>query len=851
MRLRVHRYTGSSDRDDWRNRPAGVNAEVPAGHRANIRTWLVAAFAAFVSSAPAAPLAIGDALAKDGIYSMRLSPDAKHLVARAHVGGGGLAVVLIDVDTMAPRFLVAPRDDVYGARGAFWVNDSLVAINNPGVGYTIDIRNQHTRSLGGFFLFKVKPDANGHDRVLVRREGDTKHIDRVDVETGEHTPMNFDMPGEPQTWIMDRDGVPRVVSTLDDSRWSDSASITHWYRNSLEAKWEKLATFPVTQVDWEPAFIMADGKSLAVNSSAGRNTAAIFRYNIAERRIEDMLAGHPTQDIRAFWRETDEDDFKYAVTVGMRPEIHWFEPKEAELQRAIDAALPNRINRFAGELDKAVLIYSYGDVDPGRWFILDMRTKSLKPVGARLPQLNPDGMSATRIVSYRSMDGLEIPAYLTRPVGAAQPGPAILLIHGGPVYRDEWGWNPEVQMLASRGYTVLQPQFRGSSGFGNSFRQAGYGQWGLAMQDDVTAGAKWLVEQGYADVDRICIYGGSYGGYAAMWALVKTPRVFKCAISMAGVSDLAGMLSGDSDINEHASSRNVFKLWLGDPKQQTFDMVSPLKNTSAIEAPLLIAHGDRDARVPIGQSRDMVDALRKTKKDYIWLELAGEGHGIYFERNQKLFYETAFDFLDHNIGEVAARRRSADQGHAAAQTQMGISYLKGENAIQDYAVAREWFGKAATNGDATAMFYLGGMSRDGLGVARNLDDAARLFQRASDLGSNEATADLASAYREGQGVVQDFGRALALYRKAATAGDPGAMYFLARMYAQGQGVSADKAIAFIYMRIASTSGDHYFAAVTEAEDLGQALDAETRSIANKVAINWRPGNKLPAADSSN
>jgi TPR repeat protein len=149
------------------------------------------------------------------------------------------------------------------------------------------------------------------------------------------------------------------------------------------------------------------------------------------------------------------------------------------------------------------------------------------------------------------------------------------------------------------------------------------------------------------------------------------------------------------------------------------------------------------------------------------------------------------------------------------------------------------------------MFYLGGMSRDGLGVARNLDDAARLFQRASDLGSNEATADLASAYREGQGVVQDFGRALALYRKAATAGDPGAMYFLARMYAQGQGVSADKAIAFIYMRIASTSGDHYFAAVTEAEDLGQALDAETRSIANKVAINWRPGNKLPAADSSN
>lgn len=193
---------------------------------------------------------------------------------------------------------------------------------------------------------------------------------------------------------------------------------------------------------------------------------------------------------------------------------------------------------------------------------------TLRLVGAARPRIDPQAMSPTRIVSYRSFDGLVIPAYLTRPVGASTGGPAVLLVHGGPVYRDAWRWNPEVQMLVSRGYTVLQPQFRGSSGFGKRFREAGYGQWGLTMQDDVTAGAGWLVEQGYADADRLCIYGGSYGGYAAMWALAKTPHTFRCGVSFAGVSDLKRMMSGDSDINDRASGRESLKQMIGDPNSR-------------------------------------------------------------------------------------------------------------------------------------------------------------------------------------------------------------------------------------------------------------------------------------------
>ncbi|MGZ5157818.1 MAG: alpha/beta hydrolase family protein [Caldimonas sp.] len=606
----------------------------------------------------AEPLSIGDALSPDGIDSMHLSPDAKHVVAIMHAGRAS-GVVLSDTDTVAFRFIVEPMGLPQGPTSAFWINDHLLAINGGRGGYTLDIRDKKARSLGGIFLQKVKSDADGHERVLVSRQGDWEHVDRVDVRTGSRTVMNFDMPGDPVRWVVDRNGVPLVVTTIKDGRWFGDGSVTHWYRGSLDDKWEKLATFPFTKIEWFPAFVMADGKSIAVRSDVDRDTSALFRYNVADHRLEDMLAGHPTQDIEAVRHEGEGDDFEAAVTRGMLPELHWFEPRHAALQRAIDAALPNRLNRFSGVLGKAVLIYSYGDVDPGRWFLLDIASMTLKFVGASRPRVDPQAMSPTQIVSYRSTDGLVIPAYLTRPAGASAPGPAVLLIHGGPVARDTWAWNAEVQMLASRGYTVLQPQFRGSSGFGKRFREAGYGQWGLAMQDDVTAGARWLIEQGYAVVDRVCIYGGSYGGYAAMWALAKTPRTFRCGISFAGVSDLKHMMSGDSDLNERASGREALKQMIGDPNQQAFDEVSPLKKAAAIESPLLIAHGDRDARVPISQSEDMVDAMKKNGKTYVWLELRDEGHGIRLERNQQRFFETLFEFLQRNIGSGAAARASS------------------------------------------------------------------------------------------------------------------------------------------------------------------------------------------------
>src|SRR5205823_6513944 len=172
-----------------------------------------------------------------------------------------------------------------------------------------------------------------------------------------------------------------------------------------------------------------------------------------------------------------------------------------------------------------------------------------------------------------------IPAYLTLPPGSRERLPTVILIHGGPIARDHWRFDPDVQLLASRGYAVFQPQFRGSSGFGKRFMEAGYGQWGLAMEDDITSGVRWLIEKHIADPDRVCIYGASYGGYAALWGLIKTPELYRCGISLAGVSDIEYMLTDDSDVNDSAIGRLLRRTTIGDLKthKQQFDGVSPLK----------------------------------------------------------------------------------------------------------------------------------------------------------------------------------------------------------------------------------------------------------------------------------
>ena len=217
------------------------------------------------------------------------------------------------------------------------------------------------------------------------------------------------------------------------------------------------------------------------------------------------------------------------------------------------------------------------DKTPGTLHSFDAKARTLRRMTLTEKSEPPAKTRPMETIEYAARDGLNIPAYLTRPADTSEPAPTIVLIHGGATDRDYWGWDPEVQILAGQGYAVFQPQFRGSTDFGKKFREGGYAQWGLAMQDDITSGVDYLIAKGIADRKRICIMGASYGGYAALWGLVKTPTLYKCGVSFAGVTDIGRMLTDSSDTNEDKSSREILRWRVagGMLGQAQLDAVSP------------------------------------------------------------------------------------------------------------------------------------------------------------------------------------------------------------------------------------------------------------------------------------
>jgi len=602
-------------------------------------------------SAPApapAPLSIADALKWDTVTGLRISPDGKQIagVIQKRAAAG---VVIYDTATLVPHLLVNDSPTLSSAASVHWFDNRYLVVSSSRRGDDlVDVSSKHFIDAGSEFIRKLEPDSAGHARFLYFSDGKSY---RYDMVTKERQQMDRSPPERPLVgWLSDHAGVARVATTLDTAFFSDETRRTHWYRESEKHPWEKLASFDFLDDGWETVSFSRDDKSLIVASRQGRDTFAYFRYDLKERKLAEMMAGHPTQDIYANFQTVDVDP-KFALTAGIKTEIKWFTAAGDALQRGVDLALPDRINLIQGDPQGQVLVYSYNDRDPGRWLVLDVPSGVMRLVAARKPEIDIEKMLPKQIVEYKARDGLMIPAYLTVP-DSTGPGPAVIYIHGGPETRDGWNWDPEVQMMASRGYTVFQPQFRGSGGFGKRYTEAGYGQWGAAMQDDITDGVVWLVEHGYADPDRICIYGASYGGYAALWGLAKTSTLYRCGASFAGVSDLQGLRTDRSDTNYRATGRLLLNRMFGPGPidKQALDRVSPLKNAAYFRAPVLIAHGEWDVRVRIDHSEKMVDALRDKGKQVEWLRLDEEGHGLYHERNQQRFYQALFKFFDKHIG---------------------------------------------------------------------------------------------------------------------------------------------------------------------------------------------------------
>lgn len=298
---------------------------------------------------------------------------------------------------------------------------------------------------------------------------------------------------------------------------------------------------------------------------------------------------------------------------------------------------------------KLTVVYVSSDRNPGSYYLYDSKSNKTTFLFKVLPGIKPDLMASMQPISFKARDGVVIHGYLTLPVRLNKNLPLIVHPHGGPFgVRDQWGFDPEVQYLAYHGYAVLQVEFRGSGGYGHAFQEAGYRQWGGRMQDDLTDATYWAIHQGIADPNRICIYGASYGGYAALEGVVKNPDLYKCAVGYAGIYDLEKFRSHFNTLHYRAEIPAESTV-LGDDETYLKDH-SPVLHVDKIKAALFLAHGGFDQTVSIDQADELKDALDETGKKYEWVYYRTESHGFYKLDHRVYLYDKMLAFFDKHIG---------------------------------------------------------------------------------------------------------------------------------------------------------------------------------------------------------
>lgn len=487
------------------------------------------------------------------------------------------------------------------------------------------------------------------EHILVqhnKRDRRAFDVYRINVRTGAET-LVAQNPGNIVGWTTDHAGRVRMGVA------SDGVNNTLTYRANDGEPFR-----PIITTDFRtavtPQFFDFGSNVFYATSNRGRDKAALVRIDPAKPGEETLVWSHPKVDLDGAAFSRKRKVLTLAAYDVDKPGRHYFDAVTRQLFERIEAKLPGyEINLQSATLDEdKFIVAAISDRSQGSRHIYDAKADTLTKLGDISPWLNPAHMAPVRPVTYKARDGLEIPGYLTLPVGRPAKNLACIVNpHGGPWFRDRWGFNPEVQFLANRGYCVLQMNFRGSTGYGRQFWEASFKQWGLAMQDDVTDGAQWLVAQGIADPKRIGIYGGSYGGYATLSGITKTPELYAAAVNYVGVSNLFTFMNTIPPYWE-PFRKQMYEM-VGNPEdpkdKERMTATSPALNAARIKTPLLVAQGARDPRVNKAESDQIVEALRKRGIDVQYIVKDNEGHGFANEENRFEFYAAMEAFFAKHL----------------------------------------------------------------------------------------------------------------------------------------------------------------------------------------------------------
>jgi len=486
--------------------------------------------------------------------------------------------------------------------------------------------------------------------VSGERNIENPDVYRMNVRTGTKRMVALN-PGKVEGWLADRTGAVRVG-------FGEAGQETFlWYRDDATSDFRKVKTWHFREGKVTPLRFDKDNRLIYVRSDLGRDTAAICTMNPATGEILETLYSDPTYDAGSVMIDRASGRLLGFVTEAERLRFTWTDPKMAKIQQMIDQELPDTLNYvYSYSMDATWIVFcALSDRDPGSFYIYNAKDVTLEKLVNRAPWLKPAQLAEMKPISYKSRDGLTIHGYLTLPnVPVKKNLPLIVNPHGGPWVRDEWGYNFEVQYLASLGYAVLQMNYRGSTGYGKKFLEAGYGQWGLAMQDDITDGVKWAIAEGYVNPSRIGIYGGSYGGYACMAGLAFTPELYRCGINYVGVTDIGLLLKTIPESWERMREDLENKTGNAKIDRARLEATSPLKNAERIKAPTFFAYGELDERVDIKHGTRMAAALKRNGVPVEWMARVDEGHGYRRPENKKAFYSQMGSFLAKYMGENTA-----------------------------------------------------------------------------------------------------------------------------------------------------------------------------------------------------
>lgn len=475
---------------------------------------------------------------------------------------------------------------------------------------------------------------------------------RLNTVTGKTTLLTFDNPGNVTQWVLDHQKVIRAASSLVVDPSNKRIQQIVYYRDNEKTPWKPIHrayvdegnTINVEGFDFDNKTMLVSGRF------QGRDKSAIYVWDFEKQNAGELLADHPEVDLSGLQFDEQRKKLIGVNADALIPEPIFFDEEIAGLYAQLKASFSGKQLRVQRKGEN-VIVTTFSSTDPGHVYFYDTKKKHLEPLFAMKPELEGKKLSETQAITYMARDGMKIPAYLTLPENKKpQQLPLVAYVHGGPHARDNYGFDPMTQTLASRGYAVLQPQFRMSTGFGWQHHKAGWKQWGLAMQDDVTDGVKELIRQGIADPKRICIIGASYGGYATMYGLIKDPDLYRCGVNWVGVTDVKMLFTVTWSDMSGPYMDNLGRLMHGDPDkdQAYFKQVSAIENADRIKAPVLMGYGSEDIRVPLIHGEKMRDKLRAKGNEVEWVVMTGEEHNWYKESNRILWGEKVINFLERH-----------------------------------------------------------------------------------------------------------------------------------------------------------------------------------------------------------